>query len=865
MLISFAIILITLNAFSNVVGESTTEDDFEYGDYHPVDDMFGQAHFPEIKYEEYVSRVRFIEARPFRSLGMASVYNLTHELFNFLHPNNASYMLPDYVVHTNKSAFNMGRKFEENDWLKLLQENNLLILLWLLPLCLLAIFMPFVAMIYFCFCCCRCKKTCAPCDKTLKWRRSLCSILLFLLILGLVLAFILALLSLKQMSRNIGYSYQRMREGSRDTCIYLADVSQHLRFLMLHNFERLALHISDEIANAHKHVLLELADTSGANALVELQRILKNMEAALRLLRTLENYEKYLRFIGSLHRDSWRGVKRDLIFSMLSLCKVDKCAKYLQAFMRLDTSHCLHVDDMPNTTVFIGPVETAIDKNLAEIAEDGLRRLSEIEITIKEAIAPIRGPIMSIIENAESNMKDEYVYLNDLIEAVISDIDSRDRNAADTFEDIHEKMGVHYLVYGSIACLMLFLIITALIFGLLFGFCVRRNNAGSYCLILAIIMIFSVFTFITVMGLYYYILGMVTYQAVCRRLDSLGDYERRSLRTVDKISACRPDQHIYDLLYEYKLYDIERILTNDTHEPIDVDDVKWEQWEGDLSEIVIISMHEFILLNHTLFELYPYMGKAYMKTICKNLRIPPIDYKVSYNVRNWVEDQLNKFKICPNDSRLHICATPWKAMADALIIENEEPNIIRCIDGIKEATTKIDALILSMDDNFGETYLTLYNQIKRCENFIRYRGLHIINTLGLNLTESLKDRIREYRQHTQWNIQHKVGHCGPLIYHMDRGTNFACRNLIDPINGFWIGLLLSSILFLPLLLVAHCLICPYRHQIVKTPVVILLRHDGCPTCSGAPYVPPPVVLSGGQDRDFDVIDIPTVDSKTKQD
>lgn len=56
-------------------------------------------------------------------------------------------------------------------------------------------------------------------------------------------------------------------------------------------------------SEAHKHILLDLADTSESNSLAELERILDNMPEALQLMREVEKLETDLRFYGAQLRD----------------------------------------------------------------------------------------------------------------------------------------------------------------------------------------------------------------------------------------------------------------------------------------------------------------------------------------------------------------------------------------------------------------------------------------------------------------------------------------------------------------------------------------------------------------------------------
>ncbi|KAL7739718.1 hypothetical protein ACLKA6_012697 [Drosophila palustris] len=607
-----------------------------------IHEQLGQLHFPEVAYEKYVSNVKYTQEREYSQMFMGPVFAFTHSLFDFLTLRNTSFLLPDYVEQTNLTIFSLGQMYEKNDWVKLLAENRFLIILWILPLLISIFIMPFIALV------------------------------LFLLIIGLVLAFAIAILSHKQMIRNVGYTNERFQRGSEDICAFLKDVSRHLYHLLVTNLETLKDHISDESYEAHKHIFLDLVDTSDGNALTELEKILMNMPEAWEILAQVDQAEKNLRFYNAMYRDGLRGAKRDLILALVSLCRLKNCIDFVRDYTKIDSSKCLHIDDMPNTTVFLNAADNAIKNKLNLIPLAALQRLQEVGQTIKDTIAPVIPPILTRFDYAASQYKEEYILMNDIIEAAISDVHLRTLKSAKSFEDINEKFGPDRKLYTNIACLLLFLILIALIFSLVCGFFVRNNNTGSNCMVFAILLIFCTFSFITLVGLFHYVLGM---------------------------------------------------------------------------------------------------------------RVVKVDGLISVREKG----------------------------------------------------------------NFGETIIKLMDTIKRTEDFIRGRGSEFINTIGLNLTHSMEEQLQKYRNMTITEIKTNVGQCAHIAYIQDHGTTYACRTLIDPINGFWVGLLISSILFLPTLYVAHRLVCLYRSDPDLKPVVYLVRSDGvnCPTCTGAPYKPHPVVICGG--------------------
>jgi len=66
---------------------------------------------------------------------------------------------------------------------------------------------------------------------------------------------------------------------------------------------RFILNYGFSFLDAHRHIFLDLSDTSESNSLAEMERVLENMPEALDLMRQVDKMEKDLRFYGSQLRD----------------------------------------------------------------------------------------------------------------------------------------------------------------------------------------------------------------------------------------------------------------------------------------------------------------------------------------------------------------------------------------------------------------------------------------------------------------------------------------------------------------------------------------------------------------------------------
>jgi len=273
---------------------------------------------------------------------------------------------------------------------------------------------------------------------------------------------------------------------------------------------------------------------------------------------------------------------------------------------------------------------------------------------------------------------------------------------------------------------------------------------------------------------------MVTYQATCKRFEELETVESSKVQLTDSLDACREDQHIVDLLTENQLYDTDRLLTVDIEQ--DYVETNWVTFSGNLTDFVLLTIEEIDLINTTLYDLYQYQGKLFTENLCKDLSSPRIN-KIHYATYMFMYDVLYKIHHC-DESRnplYVVCCTGMFVVREIDQLKLLERPIHQFIDIIKQKVPKLDALLGTDKRSLGDTIKVLIHTIKHTEKFIRERGSDFINTIGQNITISMQERVDHFRNMTLNEIKHKVGSCAPLAYIQDRGTKYACRQLIDPI------------------------------------------------------------------------------------
>ncbi|KAL7734195.1 hypothetical protein ACLKA6_011869 [Drosophila palustris] len=831
-----------------------------------IHEQMGQSHWPEVEYTKYESNPQYTGKLIYPTYGMNVVFNASHFLLdNILYEDPA--IPPGYIVVQGEDTLALGPKVEANDW-HALTSHYWLIFFWLFFLLVIIILLPFVAVCYCCFCCChRCSPGCPPCDRTRDLRRCIiCGFLLLLLILLILLFALIAFLCNRLLDRGIVEARDSMLQGSEDICKFLKDVKENIFHLFANNYEELQIHLTDMLSNAPTHIFFDLGDTSEGNALEEMERILDNLPTALDVMRDVMELEKKLRFYGDQLRDGIRGIKRDLNYACLVSGNIQLFLDFLRHTLLeyIDTSVCLHMDEMPRTLFYIQAIQEIIDSNANVIPKDGIIRFNQINEEIKTAMEKVTPPMVRDIIKGRDTMMQYSNQLQEIVDAIISDIHFNTLHSTQSFEDFYDKYGIHRTAVNIVACVSIFVILGALIVALICG-CFASRTAGAACLLLAIILIFCAISFITLVGLFYFVLGIVTYHGGCvpfkikeasevfRKLDAVIDlnkYISRSnieddasppLRMSNAIAACQSDQSIFHLLSEnhiFEVNDLERITILTSENEIGV--------QADLSHTHIVPVEEQQrLLSIISSNLSTYHSVHYLENVCRRFTPVPLT-TVADHVRKLAEDlYTSEGGYFRTRNALYSAAKFLDYYHNELVVPMHST-----YDALKQKLHHVDELILYNNMDFGSSIKALLSAIMRCEKFIQSRGKEFVRSLITNLTQFTHVQVGEYIDMVITQSNTNVGQCEPLAYIYFRSVNTICSRLVDPINGLWIGLLPCALLFLPVLFVAHRLMCLFRKYAAFAGRADIVEFgQNCPACTGMPYVPPPdVVYSGGNQK-----------------
>ncbi|XP_022208198.2 prominin-like protein [Drosophila obscura] len=830
-------------------------------------EQLGQRHWPTVEYTKYVNYAPYSRDLASTSKALNPVYDFTHFILDLAITEEPA-LPPGYVVATSEGQLVLGPKVHQNDWAALL-DRYWFLLLFVIFLLAWIIVIPFVGVCYCCLCCClRCKQGCLQCTgrKDFRWRIC-CGVCLFLIILGLIFGLVTAFVANKFMDRGFGEAKVTMRRGNDDTCVFLNDVAEHIHHLMVYNYQELEAHFDEHLNNAHDHIFLDLADTSEGNSLTELERILDNMPKAYQLMKQVNLLEKEIRLLGSQLRDGLRGIKRTVSYAASWLCPYTHCYKFHHdnRIALIDTSSCLHFDLIPNSTVYLEAIEKIIKNGYHAIPKRAIVRLNEVKVMIGKQMKLVIPPMLKSIDNGRLMYLEKATEIRDIIEDVISDIHLNTLSSTKTFDDVYEMFGPDRSALNQIIITLIFIIIVILSLALICG-CVgsaRRapgrsgfcsKGMAASCMLIAIILIFCVFSFIALVGLFYLMIGIVTHETACatshggddavifRQLDSLIDINRlmaqnrhgdgtlssRTLAVKNSIKACQANESIFELLIRRNVFNINDLRNR---EILVTDDEDTPLFAEDLSQVKLLTDEEKIKLNEmregNLSQYHSILYKQHLCTKFVHMDMSVLAEKL-HDMSNFLSANENRpasisFKLDYTNTRLYF--------------EQMHEPLRRSVHKILDKLRLIDSLILHNNNDFNTSISLLMEAAEKSEKFVREMGRNFINKLAKNLTATTNEVIAEYVERVILESKKNVGHCQPLAYIYYQGAHFVCTRLVDPINAFWVAIILCALLLLPALYVCHRLMCLY---LKVYPIIAVagaagaVARGGCPFCTGKP-------------------------------
>lgn len=311
------------------------------------------------------------------------------------------------------------------------------------------------------------------------------------------------------------------------------------------------------------------------------------------------------------------------------------------------------------------------------------------------------------------------------------------------------------------------------------------------------LLIFCVFSIVVLVGLFYFVVGLATYQGACaplrdqesnalfRQLNSIIDLNRYlpkselksetplpPLRISNAIRACQADQSIFKLLQENDLYDIDdlvrfKVISETPSVPISLANldnftILTEKDKRDLAELRgsnLSSYHSKVFTDVMCTQLTP----VDLPTMANQLKELRASLWSQWGIYDWARTSL--YNEAYNLQRYH----------DEFV-----EKIKSIISKMTEKLLKIDELILYNGNAFGESIKKLHESTERSEVFLRAHGEQYVSGLRENLTSYIKEQVVQYIEMVVDKCHGNVGKCAPLAQVYNRSVDLICHRLVDP-------------------------------------------------------------------------------------
>ncbi|XP_037826228.1 prominin-like protein isoform X6 [Lucilia sericata] len=805
-------------------------------------DMNTKLNLKPTKYTDWSKNVTYKSTTDYNARGMKPLYEITQKVMWLLIGGETP--IPDGYLTFKDSTVQLGPKVERNEW------GDLILHYWpiLLIVLIVGVLVASMPIIGLCFCCCRCAGACGgrsePFDKKHDTcRRVFLGFFLILLATGILFGVIVAFATNSYMQYGIDDSTAVVRAGSNDTQTFLEVTSEQLEYVLVNNYKQLSDQLELILRETSDFIITQLEQKSMAVSVGYLTDFLKKLPDLQRKLQKMKLITNDLRVYASQLSDGLRGVKRDLLV-MLNKCSDQSCKEVLNRYEigKLDANG-IHYDQMvdryfpklPDVTSIIENLEQLISDDIASAGERGNKALKAMRKHLNDTIAIYTPQIVDAITKAGEGLLKASNDIKTNLQKVSKIIGTNTHKYTNIADNYRTEYGPYRFYVGIAVCSVLLLVLVCLVAALLCGICGKRpdgygddccnKGSGSRFLMFAVAIIFLTISAITLIALIHFLVGIVAYRGVCVPLkdpqndavfaefDNLVDLNEimypskikgkaasgslPPFRISHVIAACKANQTIYEVLHINNLVDIHEINEYPSHykinqtlenlvQGIDFDDRGVEILSA-ADKQRILSLRDSALKDfdssHFIDNLNDDITKHSLTEIANQLR-----------------DTANKI-LSPDMKDVQV-----SLRNQALHLETYDQNLVIPMKNQSSELIKLaqdlDKTLSYKDRPFQESIPLLVQEIERAQAFIQKDGRAFVKATAEDFTNHFAGEIMRYLNMVVTSVEKKIGICAPMAKVYDAGVVATCNSIVDPLNGFWAGVMWCVILFLPTLIVA---------------------------------------------------------------
>ncbi|KAG4077541.1 hypothetical protein HA402_002968 [Bradysia odoriphaga] len=788
----------------------------------------------ETNYTQWNTNVTYISSTSYHAKGMAPVYVISNQIISLFMGRD---VIPDgYIsITSSPTKVDLGPKAKENDWSDLLRQYWLL----LVVLCICALIIVLMPIIGFCFCCCRCAGACGgrsqPFDKKHDTcRRVFLGLLLIVAGTGLIFGVVVAFVTNSYLQQGVENATTTARHGVDDTQKFLRATSQEVNHLLVTNYEQLSSHLKEMLSETTDVVIDELEIRSKAHSLTQVANFANSIPQIKIDLNRMRVITNNLRLNASQLSDGLRGVKRELLQSLTKCgATYQPCRDVLNQFQigKLDING-IDYNQIPDLTYMIDNVNLVLtEETVASIikgkqAFDNIR--SELNTTISNNIPTVTDALSDAGAGVRQASSEVNVVLERISDAVGNNLYIHFDKADEYVQEYYK-----YVYYAGIALSsVLLLVLLCVVLGLLCGICGKRpdgygddccnKGAGSRFLMIGVAVIFLTISILTAVALIYFLAGMLvrrgcvslhnpTEDQVFKYIDQLVDLnevlypeQRRSsakkrnsdpFRISQIIESCHANQSMFEVLRIGNYLDIRKISNLLKEYAIDE---KLEELTGKIQ----IDTTNDILPDATRAGIEKLrdseLGNFDSDKFIDNLSKEIITYNLSeiaLKLRETAEkvpEGLADVRTSLRNQALHL-VTYQENLVDPMTEQTAE---------ILELTTKLDESFKFNRSSFVDGINSILKEIADAKTFIDGEGTEYVQKVAAELLQGFIREINTYIGIVLKGMEEDLGRCGPLSNVYKSVLVAGCNRVVDPFNGFWLGIAWCTLLFLPTIIIA---------------------------------------------------------------
>ncbi|KAK9883030.1 hypothetical protein WA026_001240 [Henosepilachna vigintioctopunctata] len=478
-------------------------------------------------------------------------------------------------------------------------------------------------------------------------------------------------------------------------------------------------------------------------------------------------------------------------------------------------------------------------KNQIKIVSDILEKTNGIENgqqKLNNVIQDIRNKTENGWNTAKTSIRDAANEMQSSANKISAEIqtletyfpNSNDKGGNKTFVDEVQKFVDNYNSYlyyfGLFICSLLFSIVCVLAVGMIFGFFKTSifNKIGRFFLLCGTTFMFYFAIILAVVTLVYFLIGMISQQAVCKsfrdpsnstffKLVDQYDLSKTGLniKVSEILNSIHSNESVYNALDLKNQFDLDNL-----HQYLN--QFK-EQLDGLVNVVDKFEFSQFKILTEDqmkALENFPDPQVSNVETFMNDLNkiIMEVKFDELYTALNVKIEEIDEMK--DTNPILNSLREKLDQARDEL---NIEMNILKAeiIPNTSDGTDiakKLDKQLKFGEESFQDGRKKLIRIIEDVQELVGVRSPITFKEIVSALSNETYKVCEDYVNLVSNDIRNDVGQCGPLGVIYDATLTSACDKVALQMNSFWFVLLWTMLLFLPTAIISAKLAKVYKSE-----------------------------------------------------